>query len=146
MRNWKWTVCAPSTVHVIFCWLSPWQVTAENVTFRPMRVLYGNVMWAIIKKYALIICRIYDCIGVIASVVLDNGNLMQVLVMWLLKDIYLALCISVLHHVNPCPAEPECTLTLQTVYMPTDLDLHCLPLCMWIYSNNLDQVIWLAKN
>ena len=29
---------------------------------------------------------------------------------------------------------------------PTDLDLHCLPLSMWIYSNNSDQVIWLAEN
>ena len=29
---------------------------------------------------------------------------------------------------------------------PTDLDLHCLPLSMWIYINNLDQVIWLAEN
>ena len=28
---------------------------------------------------------------------------------------------------------------------PTDLDLHCLPLSMWIYINNLDQVIWLAE-
>ena len=30
--------------------------------------------------------------------------------------------------------------------LPTDLDLHCLPLSMQIYSNNLDQVIWLAEN
>ena len=29
---------------------------------------------------------------------------------------------------------------------PTDLDLNCLPLSMWIYSNNPDQVIWLADN
>ena len=29
---------------------------------------------------------------------------------------------------------------------PTDLDLHFLPLSIWIYSHNLDQVIWLAKN
>ena len=29
---------------------------------------------------------------------------------------------------------------------PTDLDLHCLPFSMWIYINNLDQVIWLAEN
>ena len=29
---------------------------------------------------------------------------------------------------------------------PTDLDLHCLPLHMWIYSNSPDQVIWLAEN
>ena len=29
---------------------------------------------------------------------------------------------------------------------PTDLDLHCLPLSMWSYINNLDQVIWLAEN
>ena len=29
---------------------------------------------------------------------------------------------------------------------PTDLNLHCLPLSIWIYSNNPDQVIWLAEN
>ena len=38
---------------------------------------------------------------------------------------------------NPCPAEQE---------KPTDLDLHCLSFCMWIYINDLDQAIWLAKN
>ena len=55
--------------------------------------------------------------------------------------------------INPCPAEPGYTLPLQTVLIkiswllkkPTDLDLHCLPLSMWIYSKNLDQVIWLAE-
>ena len=39
---------------------------------------------------------------------------------------------------NPCPAEPGCTLYLQTVQVqiswhlqkPTDLDLHCLLLSM----------------
>ena len=40
---------------------------------------------------------------------------------------------------NPCPAESGYTLPLQTV--PTDLDLHYLPLSMCIYSNNPDQVI-----
>ena len=29
---------------------------------------------------------------------------------------------------------------------PTDLDLHCLPFSIWIYINNLDQVIRLAEN
>ena len=29
---------------------------------------------------------------------------------------------------------------------PTDLDLHCLPLSLWIYINNQDQIIWLAEN
>ena len=29
---------------------------------------------------------------------------------------------------------------------PTDLDLHCLPLRLWIYNNNPDQAIWLAEN
>ena len=29
---------------------------------------------------------------------------------------------------------------------PTDLDLHCLPLSIWIHSNNSDKVIWLAEN
>ena len=56
--------------------------------------------------------------------------------------------------INPSPAEPRFTLPLQTVQIqiswllkkPNDLDLHYLPLSMWIYSNNLDQVIWLAEN
>ena len=48
---------------------------------------------------------------------------------------------------NPGPAEPRYNLPLQTVLKkPTDLDLHCLPSSMWIYSNNRDQVIWLAEN
>ena len=38
-------------------------------------------------------------------------------------------------------AEPVYVQPLQT-----DLDLHCLPLSLWIYINNLDQVIWLAEN
>ena len=29
---------------------------------------------------------------------------------------------------------------------PTDLDLYCLPLSMWIYSNNPHDAIWLAEN
>ena len=29
---------------------------------------------------------------------------------------------------------------------PTDLDLHCLPINMWIYIKYLDKVIWLAEN
>ena len=52
-------------------------------------------------------------------------------------------------HVNPCHAESEYILPLQTVQIqiswllkkPTDLDLHCLPLSMLIYSNNTDQAI-----
>ena len=55
---------------------------------------------------------------------------------------------------NPCPAEPGYTLPLQPVQIqiswllkkPTDLDLHCLSLNIWICMNNLDQVIWLAEN
>ena len=47
-------------------------------------------------------------------------------------------------------AEPGYALSLQTVYIqiqkPTDLDLHCLSLSMWIYSTNPDQVIWLTEN
>ena len=30
--------------------------------------------------------------------------------------------------------------------LASDLDLHCLPLSMWIYNNNPDQVIWVAEN
>ena len=56
--------------------------------------------------------------------------------------------------INPSPVEPGYTLPLQTVLIqiswllkkPNDLDLHCLPLSMWICINNLDQVIWLAEN
>ena len=29
---------------------------------------------------------------------------------------------------------------------PLDLDLHCLPLSMWIYINNMDEIIWWAEN
>ena len=29
---------------------------------------------------------------------------------------------------------------------PTDLDLHCLSLNMWISIKNPDQVMWLAEN
>ena len=32
----------------------------------------------------------------------------------------------------------------QLANKPTDLDLHCLSLNMWICINNRDQVIWLA--
>ena len=54
--------------------------------------------------------------------------------------------------INPCPAEPGYTLPLQTVQIqiiwllkkPTDLDLHCLPISLWIYVHNLGQSIWFA--
>ena len=39
------------------------------------------------------------------------------------------------HILNPCPAEPGYAL-------PTDLDLHCLPLSIQIYSNNQNQSDW----
>ena len=42
-----------------------------------------------------------------------------------------------------------CKLYIQISWLPkkpTDLDLHCLSFIMWIYINNLDQVIWLAEN
>ena len=59
-----------------------------------------------------------------------------------------------LAYINSSPAEPGYVLPLQTVQIqiswllkkPTDLDLHCLSLSMWIYINKLDQVIWLAEN
>ena len=51
---------------------------------------------------------------------------------------------------SPTPAEPRYVLPLQTVQIqicwPADLDLHSLPLSIWIYINYLDQVIWLAEN
>ena len=54
----------------------------------------------------------------------------------------------------PSPIEPRYALPLQTVLIqiswllkkPTDLDLHCLSLSMWICIKNLDQVIWLTEN
>ena len=45
--------------------------------------------------------------------------------------------------------KPLQTVQIQISWLlkkPTDLDLHCLPFCMWIYINNLDQGIWLAHN
>ena len=56
--------------------------------------------------------------------------------------------------INPCPADTGYTLPLQTVYIqiswlwkkPTDLDLHCLSLSIWICIDKLDQVIWLAAS
>ena len=56
--------------------------------------------------------------------------------------------------------QPSLTLILLNPSMPclcqqcrsgsvgfiTDLDLCCLPVSLWLYINNLDQVIWLAKN
>ena len=55
--------------------------------------------------------------------------------------------------VNPCPADPGYNLPLQTVQIqiswllkkPTDLDLHCLSLNLWMSIKYPDQVIWLAK-
>ena len=54
---------------------------------------------------------------------------------------------------NPSPAEHMPCLSKQCRSRSvgfwrsqTDLDLHCLPSSMWIYINNLDQVIWLAEN
>ena len=50
------------------------------------------------------------------------------------------------------PAEPRYVLSLQTAdkdqlaLKPTDLDLHCLPLSMQIFINNLDQVICLVES
>ena len=55
-------------------------------------------------------------------------------------------------YLNPGPAEQRYALPLKTVQIqiswlqPTDLNLHCLSLSMWIYINILDQVIWLAEN
>ena len=37
-------------------------------------------------------------------------------------------------------------LFLMTSKKPTDLDLHCLSLSMWISIKNSDQVIWLTSN
>ena len=51
------------------------------------------------------------------------------------------------HHaklINHCPAEPGYVLHLQTRlanWKPTDLDLHCLSLSIWLCINNLDQII-----
>ena len=53
-------------------------------------------------------------------------------------------------YLNLSPAEPGYTLPLQTVQIqiswllkkPTDLELHCLSLSMWICINNLDPIGW----
>ena len=59
---------------------------------------------------------------------------------------------------NPCPVEPGHLLSLDILwpciqyrsrsvgFWRSQLNLHCLPLSMQIYSNNLDQVIRLAEN
>ena len=51
--------------------------------------------------------------------------------------------------INPCPAEPGYILFCKQCRSRSVgfcLDLHCLPSSMQIYSNNLDQVTWLAEN
>ena len=56
-------------------------------------------------------------------------------------------------NINPAPAGLGYALPLQIVYTkiswllqkPTNLELHYLPFSMWIYINNLNQVIWLAE-
>ena len=60
---------------------------------------------------------------------------------WLLKLFYLTMVLMGGQKVmiNPSPAGPGYALP-----MPTDLDLHCLSFSIWIYINDLDQVIWLA--
>ena len=45
---------------------------------------------------------------------------------------------------NPTPAEPEYILSLQTE--EANWSGSALFAIMWIYSNNPDQVIWLAEN
>ena len=55
--------------------------------------------------------------------------------------------------INPCPAEPGYTLSANSVD-PDQLASEeanwsvsaLLPFSMWIFINNLDQVIWLAEN
>ena len=47
------------------------------------------------------------------------------------------------------PALPLQTVQIQITWLlqkPSDLDLHSLPLSMWICINNLDQTMWLAEN
>ena len=41
-----------------------------------------------------------------------------------------------------CPASAD---SVDPDQFPTDLDLHCLPLSIWICVNKMDQVIWLAE-
>ena len=44
------------------------------------------------------------------------------------------------------PDMPSFTNNVDPDQLASDLDLHCLTLSAWLYFNNLDQVIWLAKN
>ena len=58
-------------------------------------------------------------------------------------------CFYDLRDINRSPAEPRIHPVFTNSVDPdqlADLDLHCLPSSMWIYTNNLDQVIWLAEN
>ena len=48
--------------------------------------------------------------------------------------------------INPSLAEHDMPVWANSVEKPTDLDLLCLPLNMWISIKNPDQVIWLAGN
>ena len=41
---------------------------------------------------------------------------------------------------------PSFANTVDPDQLASELDLHCLPLSIWIYINNANQVIWLAKN
>ena len=65
------------------------------------------------------------------------------------KEVHFTVCWCVLTLQKPDMFLPLQTMQIQISWplkKPTDLDLHCLPLSMWIYINNLDKVIWLAEN
>ena len=64
------------------------------------------------------------------------GNIQKINSVYTAQNIYL----------NPSPAEPGIPCLYKQCWKPTDLDLHCLSLSMWICINNIDQVIWLAEN
>ena len=68
-----------------------------------------------------------------------------------LNKIALELCILTLVLLNPdipclCKQYRSRSVGFLASKKPADLDLDCLPFSMWIYINNLDQVIWLAEN
>ena len=46
-----------------------------------------------------------------------------------------------------CTLYVEWSVFEYSIVNPEDLDLHCLPLSMWIYSNNLDRYLigWKLK-
>ena len=132
-------------------------------------VLFGSVLFALVCASILLSCNIHlDSFSLFISIASASSAHLRTEELWDIvyilmnskgPDIRMKGGISgILAYksvlFNPCPAEPGYTLPLQTVWIqigwllkkPAYLDLHCLPLIIWIYSNNPNQVIWFAEN